>query len=668
MSNLNTQQQLAVNTTEQPLLVLAGAGSGKTRVITEKIAYLVNKGLAARHIAALTFTNKAAREMKTRVEKLLDNSQSRGLRISTFHSLGLDILRREHQSLGYKSAITLFDESDKRILLKSLINQGIAQCENDDIDYYALQIGTWKNRLITFEKIASHADKLQQNAVILYEHYTRHLKAYNAVDFDDLILLPVLLFRQSADILEKWQHKIRYLLVDEYQDTNMTQYELVRLLTGNLGRFTIVGDDDQSIYAWRGAHPENLAQLQTDYPRLKVIKLEQNYRSTGRILNVANQLIANNPHTFEKKLWSGLTYGEVLKVLTCKDEQTEAQQIVSELIHHKFHHGGRYCDYAILYRGNHQSRLFEHCLRENNIPYFISGGMSFFAYSEIKDVMAYLRLLVNQDDNAAFLRIINTPRREIGPTTLEKLGAYANERQISLFSACSELGLSQKLPEKAVARLNKFCQWATDTANAIEQDNSFTLIDTLLEQIGYQSWLQENSKSLDAAKRQQKNVTDLVDWLKQMGKAEEDDSEKSLSAVISKVILLDILERQEDDEKLDQVSLMTFHAAKGLEFLHVFLVGMEENLLPHQNSIETDNVEEERRLAYVGITRAQQSCTFSYCTHRKRYGEIFETNPSRFLDELPAVDLEWTAKNPVNLEKVKARGKASLTHLKTMLS
>jgi len=668
MPKLNPQQQAAVKITEHPLLVLAGAGSGKTRVITEKIAYLVNKGLAARHIAALTFTNKAAREMKSRVEKLLDSQQSRGLRVSTFHSLGLDILRREHKILEYKSGITLFDESDKKTLLKNLINQGVASCDIDEIDNYSTQIGSWKNALITPEQASNHADILTIDVASLYHAYNHNLKAYNAVDFDDLILLPVLLFKQFTEILEKWRNKIRYLLVDEYQDTNITQYELVRLLAGNLGRFTVVGDDDQSIYAWRGAQPENLSQLQQDYPRLKVIKLEQNYRSMGRILKVANHLIANNPHEFEKRLWSKLGYGDELKVLTHKDELTEAQQVVSEIIHHKFHQGGQYHDYAILYRGNHQSRLFEHCLRENNIPYFISGSTSFFSYSEVKDVMGYLRLFINQDDDAAFLRVVNTPRREIGPTTLEKLGVYANERQISLFSACFELGLSQKLPEKAVVRLNKFCKWVLSTAESIKRSNNLTMINTILNDIGYEQWLKENSKTPEAAKRQQKNVTDLVDWLKRMGKPNDGEAEKSLSEVVAKVMLLDILERQEEDKSNEQVSLMTLHAAKGLEFPHVFLIGMEENLLPHQNSIDTNNIEEERRLAYVGITRAQRSCTFSYCTHRKRYGEVLETKPSRFLDELPKEDLEWTAKNPINPEKVKQRGKASLAHIKTMLS
>ncbi len=667
MSKLNPQQQAAVKAIDHPLLVLAGAGSGKTRVITEKIAYLVKQGLPARHIAAVTFTNKAAREMKSRVSKLLDDKQQRGLRVSTFHSLGLDILRAESKTLGYKAGITLFDEQDKYTLLRNLISHGAKDCDIDNIDSYARQIGQWKNAFVTPEQSVTIAKANEYPAANLYIDYTRSLKAYNAVDFDDLILLPVLLFQQHPAILEKWQNKIRYLLVDEYQDTNITQYQLVRLIAGNLGRFTVVGDDDQSIYAWRGAQPENLAQLQKDYARLQVIKLEQNYRSTGRILKVANQLIANNPHAFEKRLWSELGYGDPLRVLSHKDEQIEAQQIVSEIIHHKFKTGSNYQDYAILYRGNHQSRLFEKGLRENNIPYFISGSTSFFAYSEIKDILGYLRLFVNQDDDAAFLRVINTPKREIGPNTLEKLGAYANERHISLFAASTEFGLSQKLSEKAMHRLTKFRDWVIDTADRIERGDTFAVIEQFIDQIGYSQHLQEESKTKESADRKLKNVYELIEWLRRIAD-KETDGQKPLAEIVSKIMLMDIMERNQEEEASDQVSLMTLHAAKGLEFPHVFLIGIEENILPHQNSIETDNIEEERRLAYVGITRAQRTCTFSYCTHRKRYGEVAECEPSRFLSELPEDDLEWVNKKQLAPEVIKERGKASLAHLKTMLS
>lgn len=668
MSRLNPQQQAAVRTLDQPLLVLAGAGSGKTRVITEKIAYLVQQGTPARHIAAVTFTNKAAREMKNRVGRLLDERQGRGLTVSTFHSLGLDILRREHRALGYKAAMTLFDEQDRLSLLRQLVTHGAAGCDADAVEAYAQRIGHWKNAFIGPEQAESGADEPETVAVArLYRDYNHSLKTYNAVDFDDLILLPVQLFQQHAEIQEKWQNRIRYLLVDEYQDTNVTQYQLVRALAGNLGRFTVVGDDDQSIYAWRGAQPENLVQLQKDYPRLKIIKLEQNYRSAGRILKVANQLIANNPHVFEKKLWSDLGFGEPLRVLSHRNDVAEARQITAEIVHHRFKTGGSYGDYAILYRGNHQSRLFEKALRENNVPYFISGSTSFFAYGEIKDVLAYLRLLVNPGDDAAFLRVINVPRREIGPTTLEKLGGYANERQISLFAACRELGVRPRLSEKSQQRLEQFCDWVSATAAGMDGGDTFAAIHKLLEDIHYPQWLRENSKTAAGAERKLRNVHELVDWLKRI--AENDSgAERNLAEIINRIMLLDILDRNQEREAGEQVSLMTLHAAKGLEFPHVFMIGMEENLLPHQNSIETDNIEEERRLAYVGITRAQQTLTFSFCTHRKRYGEMSECEPSRFLGELPADDLEWPNRKQLPEAEIRERGKASLAQLKAMLS
>lgn len=673
MTKLNQQQQAAVKLIDCPLLVLAGAGSGKTRVITEKIAYLIKQGLPARHIAAVTFTNKASREMLSRVSKLLDGKQSRGLRISTFHSLGLEILKHEHKTMGYKSGLTLYDEEDKVKLLRNLIAHHHHDIDPEKVDEYAGQIGRWKNAFVTEQqvKLLSDADTLPAGR--LYADYTRNLKAYNAVDFDDLILMPVLLFQTRPEILEKWQHKIRYLLVDEYQDTNIAQYQLVRLLAGKLGQFTVVGDDDQSIYAWRGAQPENLVQLQRDYPRLQVIKLEQNYRSTGRILKSANQLIANNPHEYNKNLWSELGFGDPIRVLSHKDEQAEAQQIVAEIVHHRFKTGGSYHDYAILYRGNHQSRLFERCLRENNVPYFISGSTSFFAYSEIKDILAYLRLIVNPDDDAAFLRIVNTPRRELGPAALEKLGAYANQRQISLLTACNEIGLKQTMSQQSALRLQKFYDWLTGISGRIARGDTFSVIEQMISEIGYEQWLRENSKTHEAAERKLKNVFELIAWLNRI--AEKNTQEpKQLDEIIANIMLMDILERNREEEACDQVSLMTLHSAKGLEFRHVFLVGVEENILPHQNSIEADDlngtssIEEERRLAYVGITRAQRTLTLSYCTHRKRFGDIIECQPSRFLAELPEDDLEWANKKNLPAEVVKARGKANLQNLKTMLS
>ncbi|MBM4208389.1 MAG: ATP-dependent DNA helicase Rep [Gammaproteobacteria bacterium] len=675
MDKLNTQQRAAVKAIDRPLLVLAGAGSGKTRVITEKIAYLIKQGMPAKQIAAVTFTNKAAREMLSRVNNLLINEGTRGLRISTFHSLGLDIIRKEHKTLGYQARMSLFDEHDKLSLLKNLIGQNKNSHDADQLEQYARQIGEWKNSLTTADHLTqAELTKEEYLASRLYRDYTRSLKAYNAVDFDDLILLPVLLLQQHQAVRERWQNRIRYLLVDEYQDTNTVQYELIKLITGKTGQFTVVGDDDQSIYAWRGAKPENMGLLQKDYPRLHVIKLEQNYRSTGRILKAANHLIANNPHSFEKKLWSELGYGDPIRVISHKDELTEAQQVVAEIIHHKFKTGGSYGDYAILYRGNHQSRLFERCLRENHVPYFISGSVSFFAYSEIKDILAYLRLLINPDDDAAFLRIINTPRRELGPATLEKLSEYARGRHISLLSACNEIGLSQSISGKPLIKLQKFYEWLMRTAEMIERDDCFKIIMEMLDDIGYENWLRETAKTVDSAERKMKNVHELIDWLKRIANKNEMEP-KPLADVIANILLMDILERNQEEEGAgDQISLMTLHSAKGLEFKHVFLVGMEENILPHQNSLEGDDIEsasgieEERRLAYVGITRAQRTLTLSYCTHRKRYGDISECQPSRFLQELPEADLDWVNQKTLPDEVRKERGKANLANLKTMLS
>ncbi|MEN8261524.1 MAG: 3'-5' exonuclease, partial [Pseudomonadota bacterium] len=561
---------------------------------------------------------------------------------------------------------SIFDEQDKLTVLRELIRHRPKKYDPDSLDRDAWQIGAWKSAFTIPEQALDQATAEEVAAATLYQEYTRSLKAYNAVDFDDLILIPVLLFQGQPEVLEKWRNRIRYLLVDEYQDTNLTQYQLVKLLTGSLGKFTVVGDDDQSIYAWRGAQPENLAQLQKDFPRLKVIKLEQNYRSTGRILKVANHLIANNPHVFEKRLWSEHGYGDPMRVLSHKDELTEAQQVVSEIVHHRFRSGASYSDYAILYRGNHQSRLFERALREHNIPYFISGSTSFFAYSEVKDMLAYLRLLVNPDDDSAFLRIINTPRREIGPTTLEKLGSYANERHTSLFSACFELGLERQLSERSAHRLKRFCEWIVDTADRAVRGDTFAVINEMIETLGYEKWLRENAKTEKSAERKMQNVFELIDWLKRL--SDDEGTEKPLDEVIAKVMLLDILDRNQEQEAGDRVSLMTLHAAKGLEFPNIYMTGMEENLLPHQTSIDDGNIEEERRLAYVGITRAQRTCTFSYCTHRKRYGEVSECEPSRFLNELPADDLEWSEKKPIDAEEKKARGKANLANLRSMLN
>ena len=690
MSDLNPRQRAAVRYIDGPLLVLAGAGSGKTRVITQKIAYLIREcGFGPRHIAAVTFTNKAAREMKARVGQLLKGGDSRGLRVSTFHTLGLDIIRQELKLLGYKPGFSIYDNQDSVALLKELMHRAFGDDGNQG-ERMLWRISRWKNAFVTPEGALQEAqggggdaDVQAQTAARLYAEYNHHLKTYNAVDFDDLIMLPVLLFREQPEVLERWQNRLRYLLVDEYQDTNTTQYQLVRLLVGARGALTVVGDDDQSIYAWRGAQPENLSLLADDYPGLKVIKLEQNYRSMGRILKVANQLIGNNPHVFDKALWSELGYGDPIRVLRAATDEDEAEKVVTRLRHHKFTKGGRYSDYAILYRGNHQSRLFERALRENDIPYHLSGGTSFFAYSEVKDIMAYLRLLVNPDDDNAFLRIVNTPRREIGPATIEKLAAYARERAVSLFEASFELGLEQHLNGRPLARLREFTDWVNRLAERAAGGEVMATVHDVIRDIRYEAWLADNARDDKAAARRMENVLELVAWMERMG-GREDEAESGagaalngvgqeaggpdLAARVAKLTLMDVLERQEEEDKESRegVHLMTLHAAKGLEFPHVFMVGMEEELLPHRTAMAEDTIEEERRLCYVGITRAQRTLTFSLVSRRRRYGETIDCEPSRFLDELPEDDLDWEGaqRDP---EKRREEGESALAGLRGLL-
>ena len=667
MSELNPRQKEAVRYISGPLLVLAGAGSGKTSVIARKIAWLVQGcGIAPAHIAAVTFTNKAAREMKTRVSALLQGKESKGLTVSTFHTLGLNILRRDGHLLGYKKGFSIFDASDSLALIRELLKDGSARGGASKDEKIQWQISRWKNALATPEQalIEAATDATQATAAHIYSEYARNLLACNTVDFDDLILQPLRLLQAHPDTLTAWQNRIHYLLVDEYQDTNTCQYELVKLLVHPRNALTVVGDDDQSVYAWRGAQPENLAHLQGDFPDLKVIKLEQNYRSTGRILKAANALIGNNPHIFEKRLWSDLGFGDPIKVMVSRDQEHEAERVVSQLLHHKFTQRTDFKDYALLYRGNHQARLFERALREQRIPYFLSGATSFFERSEIRDVMAYFKLIANPDDNNAFLRIANTPRREIGTATLEKLGVYATQRAIGMVEASCELGLAQHLNERQLAALQRFTHWVVAMADLAQEQEAASLARQILAEIHYDPWLQETSDTPQAAEKRMENVLELVAWMQRITTQDEDKSFRDTVARISLLGMLDNAEANTDD----QVMLMTLHAAKGLEFPHVFIVGMEEGLLPHRVSLEQDTIEEERRLAYVGITRARKSLTFSLTQKRKRYGETTACVPSRFLSELPAEDLQWEGGDGATDPKEKQeRADAHLANVRGLL-
>lgn len=667
MTQLNTRQSEAVRYIDGPCLVLAGAGSGKTSVITRKIAYLIEKcDTPARYIAALTFTNKAAREMKERVASLVKGSAARGLTVSTFHNLGLNIIRREAKVLGFKPGFSIFDAEDARALIKELMLKD-GDLDSDHLNRVQGQISNWKNDLVDPAQALSFAQSPgEQTIALVYQRYNQALRAYNAVDFDDLIVIPVQLFESDPEVLTRWRRKIRYLLVDEYQDTNSSQYLLVKQLVGDRGTLTVVGDDDQSIYAWRGARPENLALLKSDFPALKVVKLEQNYRSTSRILRVANHLIANNPHEFEKALWSEMGLGDEIRVLRCANEDAEAERVATEILTQRLRKQYRYRDYAILYRGNHQARLLEVKLQQHQIPYKISGGSSFFAKAEIKDIMAYLRLIVNPDDDNAFLRIINTPRRQIGTSTLETLGRYATERHISLFAATDEMGLQRQLPEKSLERLQRFARWLDHITRQCESDLPMASIREMLADMDYQSWLHQNSSTPKAAERRWENVNYLIESLGKTLEKGEDDEETSIRDAIAKLVLRDLLERQEEEDLTDRVQLMTLHASKGLEFPHVFMVGMEEDLLPHRNSIEDGNIEEERRLTYVGITRAQRTLTMTLAGKRKQFGDISETTPSRFLDELPSEDIDYEGFGEQSPEKNHAKGADTINSLLDM--
>jgi ATP-dependent DNA helicase Rep len=643
--NLNPQQQAALKYIDGPLLVLAGAGSGKTSVITQKIAYLVEDcGIPARNIAAVTFTNKAAREMKARVSSLLGKEDGKGLTVSTFHNLGLTIIRTEIKALGFKPGFSILDQEDCRNLIKELL---VRHTELDEklIDTAQNTISNWKNSLLEPGQVVSAANSSgEQGIAMLYERYQRALKAYNAVDFDDLIMTPVLLFRQQPEILAKWQRRIRYLLVDEYQDTNLAQYELVKTLVNDKQALTVVGDDDQSIYAWRGARPENLMQLQEDFPSLNIIKLEQNYRSTGRILKAANTLIDNNPHLISKALWSELGPGDPLRFISSENEEAECERVVNEIIDMRLKRRCKYSDFAVLYRGNYQAKLVEIKLQAQNIPYEITGGQSFYAKTEIKDIMAYLRLIINPDDDNALLRIINTPRRQIGPTTLEKLGEYANQRTLSLYSAIDEVGLSATMPANNLERLKRFKHWIQSVNRNLYSGNPMSAINEMLDDADYLNWLHQNASSDHVAQKRWENVQFLLSQLAQVLKNDDSDTseengDSKIENAIAKLILRDLLDHEEEESADDKVQLLTLHAAKGLEFLHVFMIGMEEDILPHRNSVEGGQIEEERRLAYVGITRAQRTLTMTSARQRTQFGDTSATTPSRFIDELPEDDL-----------------------------
>ncbi|MDY0745067.1 UvrD-helicase domain-containing protein [Paucibacter sp. R3-3] len=642
---LNPAQLAAVHHLDGPCLVIAGAGSGKTSVITQKIARLLQAGYAAKNIGAITFTNKAAQEMRERATHLIGARAAKDLVISTFHSLGVRILRAEGPRVGLKEQFSILDSDDVLNVLKDAggtTDMGQAR-------HWQWTISLWKNQGYNAQdalKVAKDDD--ERAAAIVMERYQDRLSAYGAVDFDDLISLPLRLFASDAEARGKWQDTLRYLLVDEYQDTNSVQYELVKQLVGERAMFTAVGDDDQSIYGWRGATIENLKRLPQDFPQLKVIPLEQNYRSTSAILRAANNVIAVNPKIYEKKLWSEFGEGDPVALLEADGEEHEAERAVARI--NALRSEGKapnYADFAILYRANHQARVFEKALRRAEIPYKVSGGQSFFDKAEIKDLCGWLRLLVNQDDDPAFLRAVTTPKRGIGHTTLGGLSEFSGKWKCSMFEALFAETLHTVLPRRAVDQLHEFGR----TINELEfrcrttfgAEDARVLLMDWLKDIGYEQHLLDSEENEKVGAARWSNVLDFVDWVSRRcgGQITQDggatvEAEKQSVLQVAQTISV-ILSLAERGEEQDQVTLTTLHASKGLEWPHVFLAGVNEGLLPFKAEDEDmtpQRLEEERRLMYVGITRARTTLAVSTLRRRKKNRETVMGIPSRFIAEM----------------------------------
>ena len=666
-AGLNFAQLEAVNHLGGPCLVLAGAGSGKTRVITHKIGRLIQAGLAADRIAAITFTNKAAAEMRERASQLVGREAKKVL-ICTFHALGVRLLREDGAVLGLKPQFSILDTDD----ITSLLKDCGTTTDTATARQWQWAISAWKGAGLTAEDALAQArDELERSTARLMQLYQERLSAYQAVDFDDLIALPLKLLRDYPEVREKWQKKMGHVLVDEYQDTNATQYELLKFLVGERARFTAVGDDDQSIYGWRGATLDNLKRLPQDFPELKVIKLEQNYRSTSAILRAANNVIGPNPKLYPKTLWSDLGEGEPVRVVEGDNEDHEAERAVARIqglratSPHK-----EWRDFAILYRANHQARPFETALRRAQIPYKVSGGQSFFDKAEIRDLCAWLRLLVNNNDDPAFLRAVTTPKRGIGHTTLQQLGGFGTQYKLSLFEALFSHSLGTAVNARAIAGLHEFGRYVNDleyrARHTVGHEAARAFITEWLKDIGYEQHLYDNEDSEKVAAARWNNVMEFCDWMAgrcggQVGDetgAEAERESKTLLEVVQTIALISTLSEREKDQNV--LTLSTLHASKGLEWPHVILVGVNEGLLPFKldddaNNLGSDSLaarlQEERRLMYVGITRAQRTLAVSWLKRRKKGREMVPGLPSRFIAEM-ALDKATTKEDP--REKLRA--------------
>jgi ATP-dependent DNA helicase Rep len=670
---LNLAQQEAVNYMHGPCLVLAGAGSGKTRVITHKIGRLIQAGLPPQEIAAITFTNKAAAEMRERAKKLI-GQPARGVLICTFHALGVRMLRQDGEVLGLKKQFSILDSDDVTSILKDAGGSTDAATARQ----WQWTISAWKNSGLNAAQAeaqaASDEDRLVARVMARYEE---RLTAYQSVDFDDLIGLPLKLLREHDAVRGKWQASMGHVLVDEYQDTNATQYEVLKLLVGARGRFTAVGDDDQSIYGWRGATLDNLKKLPLDYPQLKVVKLEQNYRSTSAILRAANNVIAPNPKLFPKTLFSELGEGEPVRVVDCDSEEHEAERVVARIQSLRAEGtlqavGGQHKewgDFCVLYRANHMAKPFEKAFRKAQIPYKVSGGQSFFDRAEIKDLCSWMVLMVNNDNNAAFIRSIKTPKRGIGHTTLGALSSFADQYKLSLFESLFSNSLSAVLPAKAVGSLHEFGRYLNDleyrAKRTVGAEDARAFLTTWLKEIDYEKHIYDSEDSEKVAAARWTNVMDFCDWMAQRCGGQIDDSSgavvaaetKTMLEVVQTIALLSTISEREGDQNV--VTLSTLHAAKGLEWPHVVLAGVNEGLLPFK--LEDDDgsntgdiaqrLEEERRLMYVGITRAQFTLAVNWLRRRKKGRDTVAGVPSRFIAEM-GLDKTTVREDP--REKIRA--------------
>jgi superfamily I DNA/RNA helicase len=632
ITNLNPRQKEAVLHTEGPLLILAGAGSGKTRVITVRAAYLLHKGASPSSVLAVTFTNKAAREMRDRVRSMLRGKDGGAPVISTFHSLCLNILRREIERLGYRRDFTIYDTSEQLSVLRNILSDIRFYDKSFKIEAVLERISRSKNDFAPSPGAApKEGDKIAEVTDRLYPKYHEALQSLNALDFDDLLLLTLKLFREHPEVLDKYRERFRYLMVDEYQDTNRVQYEFIKLLSGERGNVCVVGDDDQSIYGWRGAHIGNVLDFSRDFPGAVVIRLEQNYRSTGHILKAANSVIKNNRKRMEKTLWTAGKEGPKVALFKAPDGEAEAKWVAGRISMLRIEKNLRCEDFAVIYRANLFSRSFEEELRRLRIPYSVVGGTSYFERREIKDLTAYLKIIANPLDDLSLLRAANIPKRGLGPSAIAKLSDFAKNNSLSLLEAFRRADGIEGLGERQAASAKGLAELIGRNRSAfMEKGNMAGNFKTLTEEISYTDFVRELYKTPGASAVKLKNLEDFSDSL---SRYESEDPAPSLQGFLETLALTDLM--AEKQEKAGGVTLISFHSSKGLEFPVVFIAGVEEEILPHRKSVDSDgSIEEERRLFYVGITRAMKELYITHAGHRIKYGKQLPSPPSRFIDEI----------------------------------